>query len=145
MAEKDYIPVVERARSGSAQAFTDLVMRFQAMAVGSAYSWLGDVELAREISQEAFLDAHLHLHQLRSAAAFPGWFRKIVLKHCDRVTRQKRIASGPLRRIDVIRALFVYFCQPFVITEPFSGVAGEQVNLEDLLDDIESILRPDGP
>lgn len=45
-----------------------------------ANSWLGDVELAREIAQEAFLDAYSHIQQLRDPA-----------KHCDRVTRRQRL------------------------------------------------------
>jgi len=30
-------------------------------------------------------------------AAFPGWFRRIVLKHCDRLIRGKPLASVPLQ------------------------------------------------
>ena len=36
------------------------------------------------------------LHQLRQPAAFPGWFRCIVLKHCDRITRRKQLRTAPL-------------------------------------------------
>ncbi len=35
------------------------------------------------------LDAHRRLYQLRDPEAFPGWFREIVIKHCDRVVRRK--------------------------------------------------------
>jgi RNA polymerase sigma factor (sigma-70 family) len=71
-------------------AFSQLVREFQDLAMGTAYGWLGDVEAARDVSQETFLDAYVNLHQLREPEAFPGWLRRIVLKHCDRVTRRPR-------------------------------------------------------
>ena len=59
------------------------------MAVGYAYSILGDFHLAEDAAQEAFLDAYRHLGDLRGPLAFPGWLRRIVFKHCDRRTRKR--------------------------------------------------------
>jgi RNA polymerase sigma factor (sigma-70 family) len=59
------------------------------MAVGYAYSILGDFHLAEDAAQEAFLDAYRHIVDLREPLAFPSWLRRIVFKHCDRRTRQK--------------------------------------------------------
>lgn len=87
--------VVLAAQRGDAAAFTALVMEVQALAVGLAVGWLGDVELAREAAQEAFLDAHLHLGDLRDPGAFVPWFRRIVAKHCDRVTRRPALPLDP--------------------------------------------------
>ena len=36
--------------------------------------------------------------------------------------------------------LLRYFCQPFSITEPFTGLPGEHIALEELFDDVEGIL-----
>ena len=33
---------------------------------------------------------------LREPAAFPSWFRRIVFKHCDRITRRKEHELAPL-------------------------------------------------
>jgi len=90
--------VIERAQRGDVSAFNELVTQFQDLAVGTAYAWLGEIEAARDVSQEAFLEAHRALGQLREPAAFPGWFRRIVTKHCDRVTRRTTldIASSGL-------------------------------------------------
>lgn len=87
--------VVECARRGDREAFGTLVVRFQDMAVGTAFAWLREIELAREAAQEAFADAYRLLEQLDDPAAFPGWFRRIVQKHCDRVTRRGRLAPIP--------------------------------------------------
>ncbi|HEV8635398.1 MAG TPA: sigma-70 family RNA polymerase sigma factor, partial [Chloroflexota bacterium] len=84
----DLRELVGAAQRGDDAAFAGIVVRFQRLAVGLAVGWLGDVELAREAAQEAFLDAHLHLDDLRDPAAFAAWFRRIVAKHCDRLTRR---------------------------------------------------------
>jgi RNA polymerase sigma factor (sigma-70 family) len=79
---------VRRAKGGDRAAFARVVERFQDVAVGYALGWLGDPEGAQDAAQEAFIDAYLRIGQLEDPAAFPGWFRRIVLKHCDRRTRR---------------------------------------------------------
>jgi len=83
-------------KSGQTEGFEHLVRRFQDMAVGYGYSMLHDFHLAQDAAQEAFLEAFRTLHQLREPNAFPGWFRRIVFKQCDRLTRAKRPAAIPL-------------------------------------------------
>ena len=84
-----FAEVVARVQGGELPAFAELVTSFQDMAVGYAYSILGDVPLAEDAAQEAFLDAYRHLGELREPLAFPGWLRRIVFKHCDRRTRRR--------------------------------------------------------
>ena len=59
------------------------------MAVGYAFSLTGDFHLAEDAAQDAFMGAYLDIGSLREGAAFPGWFRRIVFKHCDRITRRR--------------------------------------------------------
>ncbi len=96
--------LVERARDGSLEAYGDLVRRFQDMAYGFAYAWLGDWHLAQDAAQEAFVEAFRDLAKLREPAAFPGWLRRIVRKHCDRLTRRKRVATVPLEAAAAVPA-----------------------------------------
>jgi RNA polymerase sigma factor (sigma-70 family) len=86
--------LVERARDGDREAFGALVRRFQNLAVATAWARLRDPERARDAAQDAFIDAFLHLGQLREAAAFPGWLRRIVAKHCDRQTRRRTLPAA---------------------------------------------------
>ena len=79
------------AQRGDREAFARLVDRYQNLALGYAYGWLGDSDRANDVAQEAFIDAFLHLHQLREPAAFAGWLRRIVHKHCDRQTRRRTV------------------------------------------------------
>ena len=84
------------------EAFGELVIRFQDMAFGCAFAVLGDVYLAQDTAQEAFVIAWQKLAQLREPAAFPGWFKRIVLTQCNRLTRCKRLQIVPLEEEVVI-------------------------------------------
>jgi RNA polymerase sigma factor (sigma-70 family) len=87
--EPRFAAVVRLAQAGDAERFSELVTSFQDMAVGYAYSILGDFHLAEDAAQEAFLDVYRHLGDLREPLAFPSWLRRVVFKHCDRRTRRK--------------------------------------------------------
>jgi RNA polymerase sigma factor (sigma-70 family) len=88
--------VVIRARDGDADAFAVLVRRFQDMAVGYGYSLVHDFHFAEDAAQEAFFEAFRTLSKLREPAAFAGWFRRIVFKQCDRITRRQTVSTVPL-------------------------------------------------
>ena len=90
------ITVVRRAADGDSDSFAYLVMRFQDMAVGYAYSVLEDFQLAEDASQEAFIEAFRDLSQLREPKAFPSWLRRLVFKQCDRIWRGKHQEAVPL-------------------------------------------------
>ncbi len=84
--------LVRAAQTGDDLAFNELVRSYQDIAVAYAMSVLGDFHLAEDAAQEAFVEAYRELPALREPAAFQGWFRTIVFKHCDRLTRRKQHA-----------------------------------------------------
>lgn len=88
--------LIKKAQNGDLEAFGRIVRRFQDMAVGYAYSILGDFHLAEDAAQEAFIEVYRYLSRISNPNTFPGWFRKIVFKHCDRITRGKRVETIPL-------------------------------------------------
>jgi RNA polymerase sigma factor (sigma-70 family) len=88
MVTDDLKELVLRAQRGDVEAFAVLVRRYQGMAVGYAYAQLGDFHLAEDAAQEAFIDAYQLIGDLRVADAFPGWLKRIVFKHSDRLTRR---------------------------------------------------------
>jgi RNA polymerase sigma factor (sigma-70 family) len=93
--------IVRASDSGSSlvvrhEAFADLVLSFQDMAFACAYAVLGDAYLAEDVAQDAFVVAWQKLDQLREPKAFPGWFKRIVLTQCNRLTRGKRLQIVPL-------------------------------------------------
>lgn len=93
MSTNEYVTEVTLAQAGDLRAFQRLVARFQDQVTAFAFSWVGELEIARDVAQEVFLEAHLCLDQLSEPAAFPGWLRRIVVKRCDRVTRRKQLPT----------------------------------------------------
>src|SRR6266404_7681734 len=83
------------SRSVRHEAFAEIVVRFQDMAFACAYSVVGDAYLAEDVTQEAFVVAWQKLDQLRDPDAFPGWFKRIVLSQCNRLTRGRRLQIVP--------------------------------------------------
>jgi len=82
--------LVRAAQAGDDLAFSELVRAYQDIAVAYATSILRDYHLAEDAAQEAFVEAYRELASLREPAAFAAWFRTIIFKHCDRMTRRKR-------------------------------------------------------
>ena len=81
--------LVERALgSNEIDAFADLVERHQDQAIATAYAFLGDRAAAEDATQDAFIEAWLHLTSLREPAAFGGWLRRIVRSQCERIRRR---------------------------------------------------------
>lgn len=102
---QDLQSLVVSAQGGDKEAFGEIVSRFQDMAYAIAYATLGDVYLAEEAAQEAFIDAYLSIPNLREPAAFPGWFRRVVFKHSDRQIRGKHLQSLPLDKAFSVPAI----------------------------------------
>ena len=89
----DLIRLILRARTGDQTAYNAIVVRFQNMAVGYAYAILKDFLLSQDAAQEAFVAAYHELPNLRDPELFPAWFRKVVFKYCDRITRKKQFET----------------------------------------------------
>jgi len=70
--------LLERARGGDREAFGDLVERYRDMVYGLGYHLTRDFESARDLAQEAFVQAYLKLGQLRDPDRFSGWLRQIT-------------------------------------------------------------------
>ena len=58
--------------------------------------YCGTISWRRTRWQEAFAEAFLHLDKLREPAAFPGWFKRIVVKRIDRLIRGKKLPMTSL-------------------------------------------------
>jgi RNA polymerase sigma factor (sigma-70 family) len=93
---QDLADLVVAAQGGDADAFRSLVLRYQDFAYAAAFARVGDRQLAQDVAQEAFLQAHHDLHTLREPRAFGTWLRRLVAKHSDRMLRGKRVITVPL-------------------------------------------------
>jgi RNA polymerase sigma factor (sigma-70 family) len=94
--DQELLNLIRAAQAGDQLAFGELVRRFQDMAYGYAYAILKDFQQAEDAAQEAFIEAYRCLPKLEIPQAFPVWLKRIIFKHCDRLTRGKRPILAPL-------------------------------------------------
>jgi len=80
--------IVERALSGDAEAFGEIVSRWERRIFALAYGMLGREEDARDATQETFLAAFRNLRGFRGEAKVSSWLHRIAVNQC--ITRQRR-------------------------------------------------------
>jgi RNA polymerase sigma factor (sigma-70 family) len=74
--------LVAKVRQGDKEAFGQLVERYQQMVGHIAKKMVVDEWVARELAQEAILQAYLSLDHLRDASRFKSWLYGITLNIC---------------------------------------------------------------
>jgi RNA polymerase sigma-70 factor, ECF subfamily len=81
-----------RARRNDPEAFDMLMRRYQKKAYTVAFQMSGkDTETARDLTQQAFLNAFRCIHKFRADSSFYTWFYRILINTCiDDQRRRKR-------------------------------------------------------
>ena len=75
--------LVERVQEGDPEAFGDLVDRYRDMVYGLGYHLTHDFEAARDLAQEAFVQAYLKLgHPTPFSAALRGLYAPSARVFC---------------------------------------------------------------
>jgi RNA polymerase sigma factor (sigma-70 family) len=85
-------------RSGDTERYRELIERHERQVYAVAWSRLGDSELARDATQDAFIKAYRHLGSLRDGSRFGGWVNSIVrsisinlgIRHRKELRRRER-------------------------------------------------------
>jgi RNA polymerase sigma-70 factor, ECF subfamily len=85
--------LARRAVGGDRSAFGELVERHTRQAAALAYALVRDREKARDMTQEAFLEAFQALGGLREPARFGAWLAGIVRRRCIYAIRRERRAA----------------------------------------------------
>ena len=80
--------MVERALSGDAEAFGEIVCRWERRIFALSFGMLGREEDARDATQETFLAAFRNLRNFRGEAKVSSWLHRIAVNQC--ITRQRR-------------------------------------------------------
>jgi RNA polymerase sigma-70 factor (ECF subfamily) len=89
--------LVAAALGGDAEAFAQLVTRYERPVYHLAYRTLKDAEEARDITQESFLRAYRSLRSFRPSAKFSTWIFAIAYHACcDRLKRLRRQSDEEL-------------------------------------------------
>lgn len=74
--------IIEAVLQGDVERYGELVERYQLAAWKLAVSFVGNVEDAKELAQDGFVQAYRHLRQFRGAARFSTWLYRIVANEC---------------------------------------------------------------
>ena len=83
--------IIAAVRRGEVDRFAELVDRYQDRAIRLAYTFLGNYEDARDVSQDAFISAYGALATFRGGARFSTRLYRIVLNKCrDQHRRRAR-------------------------------------------------------
>ncbi|MEM7128194.1 MAG: GNAT family N-acetyltransferase [Chloroflexota bacterium] len=98
----DLADTIVRIQHGETELYATVIDRFQDMAVGYAYATLHDMEMAKDVAQEAFISAYYSIEKLRDPAAFPGWFQRIVHTRIHRTTRRRQPSLVPLELTETL-------------------------------------------
>jgi len=80
--------ILERALTGDAEAFGELVRRWERRIFALTYGMLGREEDARDATQETFLAAFRNLRGFRGEAKVSSWLHRIAVNQC--ISRQRR-------------------------------------------------------
>jgi RNA polymerase sigma-70 factor, ECF subfamily len=103
--------LVGRALAGQKSAFNELINRYQRRATAVAYRFLGNLQDALEITQEAFLKAFTNLTALKKAEAFGPWLMRIV-SNLSLNFRRSRKSHGTLPLDDLLPSAAVHHAEP---------------------------------
>jgi RNA polymerase sigma-70 factor, ECF subfamily len=92
--------VIERARTGDAPAFNQLVLAYRKRILGTISRLIGRPEDVEDVAQEVFVRLYYSLDQLRTAEVFEPWLYRLTVNACyDYLRRAKR--RGESRMADL--------------------------------------------
>ena len=93
---KDDFQFVEAALAGQEEAFGQLVDRYQDRLIHVISRYLGSVEEAHDVAQDAFVQAYTRLASFRGEAAFYTWLYRIAFNLAMTRVRRRR----PMQSLD---------------------------------------------
>jgi RNA polymerase sigma-70 factor, ECF subfamily len=94
--------VIALACAGDARAFTEIVKRRHNRVRKFMYHLCRRPALGEDLAQQVFLTAWRSIGQLRSAAAFDGWLKRIMVTTWLEELRRQRIAYAAELEADVV-------------------------------------------
>jgi RNA polymerase sigma-70 factor (ECF subfamily) len=118
--------IVERALTGDAEAFGELVRRWERRIFALTYGMLGREEDARDATQETFLAAFRNLRGFRGEAKVSSWLHRIAVNQC--ISRQRRAKVRSESALDEEHENDASFATP-VSESPVRVVEGRQETL----------------
>ena len=82
---------VARLRAGDAQAFRSLLERLQQPIIGYLHGLVGDVEVARDLAQDTFLQVYKELPKASAMYALDAWIYRIATNYGLRYLKRRKL------------------------------------------------------
>jgi RNA polymerase sigma-70 factor, ECF subfamily len=82
--------LVARAQAGDLPAFEELVTKYQREVYGLACRIVTDMEEAKDLTQQAFVQAFVHIRNFRQQAQFRTWLFRIAMNQCYNYLKSKK-------------------------------------------------------
>jgi len=80
---------IAAARAGDLAAFELLMRRHERLVLATALRLTGDMEDAKDISQEVFLRLYKNLGRVQAETALPAWLYRVTVNACHDLRRRK--------------------------------------------------------
>jgi RNA polymerase sigma-70 factor, ECF subfamily len=80
---------IAAARAGDLAAFELLVRQNERLVLVTALRLTGNLEDAKDVSQEVFLKLYRNLRKVEADAALPGWLYRVTVNACHDLRRRK--------------------------------------------------------
>ena len=87
---------IEAARAGDLAAFDLLMRQYERLVLVTAWRLLGNLDDAKDASQEVFLRLYRNLRKLERAENVSGWLYRVTVNVCHDL-RRRRPAEAPVK------------------------------------------------
>ena len=87
------IELLELLKRGDSEAWEDLVQQYQVPLSRYLYNMVKDKELARELTQDTFLEAYQAMHKIEGDLNLKAWLYRIATNNAIQVLRRRKLIS----------------------------------------------------
>lgn len=84
--------LIQNIKNGDSGAFQELVNKYRKKAFRIAYQFVGNIEDAAEIAQDAFVRVHRSVGRFDGKSTFYTWFYRILVNLCLDFKKKKKIS-----------------------------------------------------
>ncbi len=97
--------LIVKAQSGDRNAYGELISHYHPGVIKVIYRMCGDMELAQDAAQDAFIQAWLHLPTFRPGTSLRNWLYRIAINAAlDVLRRDTKTANADLETLSIADA-----------------------------------------
>src|SRR5512135_2151673 len=94
--------LVSQAQAGDLPAFEELVRKYERDIYGLACRMVSDPEEAKDLAQQAFMQAFIHIRSFRQDSQFRTWLFRIAINQCYNFLKSRKKFGDPVDSDEVV-------------------------------------------